>query len=109
MTKFIGGPWRAPGRGMDANDYCKVCLIDNNAKGKAKVKALCKLPIRQKPGGPVSKNGLRAAAAALMGARTPLTGVSASQKKATARKIVRLMRQAGIQPGASILRLAGMK
>ena len=108
-TTFVSGRWQAPGKGLDAAAYCKVCLIDTNPPGKTKTKIQCHLPIRQRPGGPVYKQALRSAAAALMGARKPMVGVSASQKKAAARKLVRLMRQAKMEPGASILRMAGMK
>lgn len=48
-------------------EYCAACLIDANPKGSAKVKALCKLPIRDpvKAGGRLNRNGVRAAAARL--------------------------------------------
>lgn len=108
-TTFVSGRWQAPGKELDAAAYCKCCLIDLNKKGKTKAKILCHLPVRAKPSGPVYKQALRAAAAALMGARRPMVGVSASEKKAAARKLVRLMRQAKMEPGVSILHLAGMK
>ena len=106
---FSNAPWKGPARGLSAEAYCSVCLIDQNKKGDKKIKIACHLPIRPRPGGPIYKRALRAAAAALAGARKPMVGLSAAEKKAAARKLVRLMRQAKMAVGESTLRLAGMK
>ena len=74
-----------------------------------KVKDACKLPVRSRPGGQYNRNALRAAAAALAGARGGLKGVSAQDRRKAARRVVRLMREAGINAGPSILRIAGMR
>lgn len=89
----------------DTDEYCKACLIDINESGADKIQAKCKLPIRE-PDGTYNRNALRAAAAALMGARG---GVDAPQdeKRMAARKLLRLMREAGIEAGESLRRMAG--
>ncbi len=91
----------------DAETFCKACLIDLNEPGAEKVKAKCKLPVRE-PGGAVNRNALAAAAAALAGARG---GVQAplEAKRAAARKLVRLYAEAEMEPPASLKRLAGVK
>jgi len=61
VATFTSGAWSKPGKELDASEYCSVCLIDLNPKGKPKVKDLCKLPVRSKPGGPYNRNALRAA------------------------------------------------
>jgi len=109
VATFTGGAWSKPGKGLDASEYCAVCLIDTNPKGKSKIKANCKLPVRSKPGAPYNKSALRSAAGALLGARGGVRGVSASDKKRAARRLVRLMRQAKMSVGPTILRLAGMR
>jgi len=106
---FTGAAWSKPGKELDAAAYCAVCLIDLNPKGKAKVKELCKLPVRSRPGAPYNKSALRAAAAALLGARGNLKGVPASVRRQAARRLVRLMREAKMNVGPTVLRLAGMK
>jgi len=109
MATFVGTAWSKPGKELDAAAYCAVCLIDTNPKGKAKIKELCKLPVRSRPGGPYNKNALRAAAAALLGARDGVKGVSASVRRQVAKRLVRLMREAKMTVGPTILRLAGAK
>ena len=109
MASFVHTAWSTPESKLSAADFCKVCLIDQNKPGKKKIKVACKLPIRSTPGGPYNTNALRAAAAALAGARTPLIGVSAAEKRKAARTLVRLMRMAKMNVGPSILKMAGMK
>lgn len=89
----------------DTDAYCGACLIDLNEPGADKIQAKCKLPIKE-PDGTYNRNALRAAAAALMGARGGVQAPAAEKAKA-ARKILRLMREAGIEPGESLKRLAG--
>lgn len=106
--RFTDEPWETPRSDLSAEDYCAVSLIDMNPPGAPKVKARCKLPVRKTPGGPINRNALRAAAAAIMGARGGLK-VPPDVKREAARKLVRLMLQAGIRPGEGLLRLAGLK
>jgi len=91
---------------QDAEAFCGACLIDLNPAGKPKVKALCKLPVKE-PGGAVNRNGVHAAAAVLGGARG---GVDAppEEKRAAARKLIRLYAQMNEEPPDSLRRLAGM-
>lgn len=109
MTTFADGAWSSPESDLDADAFCSVCLIDTNPSGKQKVKDNCKLPVRSKPGGPVNKNALQAAAAALLGARGGIAGVSADDKRKAAKAIVNYERQAKMTPGDGILKLAGEK
>jgi hypothetical protein len=92
-------------RYRDTDEYCRACLIDVNPPGEDKTQAKCKLPIKE-PDGTYNKNALRAAAAALLGARG---GVEAPQdeKRKAARKLLRLMKEAGMEAGESLRRLAG--
>ena len=104
---FTDAAWESPESRLDAADYCAVCLIDLN-EGREKVKGNCKLPVRSTPGGPYNRNALRAAAAALAGARGGLDAPPEA-KRSAARRLVRLMREAGINVGESLLRMAGQR
>ena len=73
----------------DANAYCAACLIDENEAGQPKVKALCKLPVREPDGGAPNANAIHAAAAALAGGRGGVQAKPAS-KKAAAKKLLAL-------------------
>lgn len=88
--------------GQEAAEFCRCCLIDLNEGEKAK--AMCKLPVRATPGGPVNLNAMAAAAAALAGARGGLDA-PAEAKRAAARKLVRLYREAEREPPAGLLRV----
>ena len=101
---FTDAPWSKPGGELDAGQYCAVCLIDMN-EGRDKVKDKCRLPVRSKPGGAVNKNALRNAAGRIF----QMKGVPADEKRKAARKLVRLMREAKMEPGETVLRLAGMR
>src|SRR5215470_6218936 len=107
VAEFTDSPWNNPESELDAADYCAICLIDDNEGNGPKVKDKCKLPIKSKPGEPVNKNALQAAAAALAGARGGLSA-SAQGKMAAARKVLRLMTEAKMEAGDSIRRIAGM-
>lgn len=87
------------------DDYCAACLIDINEPGAEKIQAKCKLPVKE-PDGTYNVNALRAAAAALLGARGGVQAPAAEKAKA-ARKLLRLFQEAGITPGESLKRLAG--
>ncbi len=90
----------------DTDAFCAACLIDQNPTGKEKAKALCKLPVRE-PGGMMNRNGVHAAAAALAGARG---GVDAppEEKRAAARKLIRMYSMMNETPPDSLRRMAGM-
>jgi len=106
MAEYTDGTWSSPESDLDAAAFCSVCLIDTNPSGQEKVKALCKLPIRGQPGGPIHKGALRAAAGRIF----QMTGVSADDKRKAARSLVRNMRAAGITvTSTALLRLAGMR
>jgi 2'-5' RNA ligase len=107
-TAFSDAPWSSPESKLEVGDFAKVCLIDLNEPGEEKVKGKLKLPIRSTPGGPVNKNALRAAAAVLAGARGGVNAPAEAKSKA-ARTLVRLMREADIEVGDSLLRMAGME
>ena len=103
MAKYTDAAWSTPESSLEPGEFCRVCLIDMN-EGE-KIKAKCKLPIRSKPGGPINKNALRNAASRIF----QMKGVSPEKKKAAARKLVSMMRGAGMEPGPSVLKLAGAK
>lgn len=66
---------------FSATDYetpensCAACLIDLNEPGGEKIKANCKLPVKE-PGGTYNVNGIHAAAAALAAFQYPTPGSS---------------------------------
>jgi hypothetical protein len=78
-----------------------------NEPGEEKIASKCKLPVRE-PNGAYNRNALVAAAKALLGARG---GVDApmEEKRRAARRLVRLYREADMEPPEGLLRLAGMK
>jgi len=81
----------------------RACLIHMDPESDNK--ADHKLPVRE-PDGTLNRNGVHAAAAVLAGARG---GVDASpeQKRAAARKLIRLYAEIGEEPPESLKRLAG--
>jgi hypothetical protein len=83
-----------------------VCLIDENPSGKEKVKGRCHLPIRSRPGGPVNKNAVHAAAG---GHGVSRVKASAAAKRKAARRIVRLYREMGETAPEHVYRMAGMR
>lgn len=95
----------AVARDLETVDYCKVCLIDTN-EGRYKIKTNCKLPLRARPGAPYNRSAVRNA----MGRIFQMTGVPVEKRRAAARRLVRLAREAGITvASASLLKLAGMR
>ena len=105
MTEFTDAPWSSPESGMSPEDFAKCSLIDMNAPGEPKIKSKIKLPIRSTPGGPVSKAALQNAAGRIF----QMTGVPPADKKKAARRLVSLMREAGMEVGSnSLMRMAGM-
>lgn len=89
----------------DTETFCKYCLIDSNPSGEKKIQANCKLPYAE-PDGTLNSNAVHAAAAALAGARGGLKDVSAQDKKAAARKLVRLYGELKETPPDSIKNMA---
>jgi HK97 family phage prohead protease len=88
-------PWvGAASKYEDAAAYCKASLIDDNPAGEEKTLARCHLPVYE-PNGDLNANALSAAAGRLNQTQSP-------QKAAAARKLVRLYRQAGMEPPASL-------
>lgn len=97
-------PWDgSPARFTD-DEYKRSCLIDRG--GDAPVKERCSLPVLE-PNGDVNTNALGAAAAALAGARGGVRNVSAEQKAAAARKLLRYYRMAEMDPPAMMMTMAG--
>ncbi|MCL6431482.1 MAG: hypothetical protein K6V36_11590 [Anaerolineae bacterium] len=88
----------------DAAAFCAACLIDMNEPGAEKVKARCKLPIRE-PGGTYNRNAIHAAAAVLAGARGGVD-VPPEEKRKAARKLIRLCSEMEEEPPESLRRLA---
>lgn len=103
---FTNSAWSSPEANLSADDFCSLCLIDLNEPGAAKVKGQCKLPIKSTPGGPYNQNAMMAAANALSGARG---GVDAPQpdKLKAARKLMRLMAEAGMSVHQGLQRMMG--
>jgi hypothetical protein len=105
MASFSDESWSTPESDLTAEQFCSVCLIDLNSGGE-KVKSACKLPIRKRPGGAVSKAALRNAASRIF----QMSGVPPDKKRAAARKLVSLMGQAGIEvTSGALLKLAGRR
>ena len=106
-NSFTNEPWDVAevSRGMSAEDYCRITLIDANPEGVDKIKDNCKLPVRTSPDGPYSRAAIRNA----MGRIFTMKGVDADAKREAARRLVRLAAEAGVEVGPSVLRLAGMK
>lgn len=106
MATFTDEPWESPESTLDtAESFCAVCLLDGNPPGEAKIKALCRLPVRTSPSGPYSRAALRNCASRIF----QMTGVSPEDKRLAARKLARLMAEAGIEVGDPIKRLAGVR
>lgn len=109
MPKVSDRPWSSIPKTAEAyggaKAFCEACLIDLNPPGEEKKATLCKLPVRE-PDGAINRNALAAAAAALVGARGGVDAPLEAKRKA-ARKLVRLYRQAEMEPPASLKRLAG--
>ncbi len=101
-------PWGQinPSDYESAEAYCAACLIDMNEPGQPKVKEQCKLPIRE-PDGRLNRNALFAAQNSLV---NPGRMVKAPPevRRAAARKLVRIMREHGIDPAESLLKVADM-
>ncbi len=89
----------------DAGALCDASLINlNDGPRSAWSKANCKLRVYE-PGGDLNRNALAAAAAVLAGARGGVDA-PANARRAAARKLMRLYREAQMDPPESLVRLA---
>lgn len=102
---FTDSPWSTPESDLEAGAFCRVCLIDEN-EGREKVKGKCHLPIRKRPGAPINRNAVHAAAG---GHGVSRVKASAGAKKKAARRIVSLYREMGEVAPEHVYRIAGMK
>lgn len=93
----------SPSRFTD-EQYQRSCLIDRGGDQPAKER--CSLPVRE-PDGTINVHALGAAAGALAGARGGLRNVSPDQKAAAARKLIRMYREAEMDPPPGLTALAG--
>lgn len=106
MVELSNQPWGAINESddKDVNQFCAACLIDLNPPGKDTTKVLCTLLVKE-PVGAVNRNAL-AAAAVLAGARGEVSTPPAEWQKA-AGNLLRLYREADMEPPESLRRLAG--
>lgn len=102
----VDRPWDGSASRFTPEQYRRSCLIDTG-QGDVDSKDRYKLPVRE-PDGDLNRNALGPAAGALAGARGGLTGVSTDQKKAAARKLIRLYGEADMEPPEGVRRMAGM-
>lgn len=109
MATFSNAAWDAAraSRGKRPEQYCRCCLVDLNPPGQPKIKDNCLLPVRYTPGGPYVKAALRAASAALAGARTPMRRIPAAKRRSAAASLRRLMVQAQMSVGEHLRMMAG--
>jgi len=101
---FTDESWDTPESKLTPEQFCAVCLIDLNPKGK-KTKENCFLPLRSKPGAAYNRGALRNA----MGRIFQMKGVPAEAKRKAARTLARLAKEADIEVGESVRQLAGMR
>ena len=102
---FTRQPWESPESDLEADDFCAVCLIDENPSGEDKIKANCKLPVRSAPGGAYNINALQAAYSALRGGRGGVSATPESKREA-ARRLLSLYREAGLEVPDGLRQLA---
>jgi hypothetical protein len=107
-NKFTNDKWSGSAADYkDAATYCDACLIDSNTDPKNKTKDNCHLPIKKD--GLIYRRALQAAAGALLGSRGNTVKASTEEKKAAAKKLVSLMKEAGMVAGPNLLKLAEVK
>lgn len=104
---IVDKPWDGSASRWDsAAEYCKCCAINGNTgDSKDWTKDACKLPYCE-PNGDINKNALSAASAALAGARGGIVGVSSSDRKSAARKLLSAYREAKMPPPDSLEAMA---
>jgi len=92
QASYTAAPWSTPKSNLSAEDYCAVTLIDDNEPDKPKIKALCHLPVRSQPGGPLNKHALQNAAARLTQTKARSSSLAGARKK-----LIDLLHQAGME------------
>jgi len=102
---FTDSAWSSPEADLTPEQFCAVCLLDENEAGQEKIKAKCKLPVRSTPGGPYNRNAIHAAVGGY--GVTRVTGVSAEAKRKAANKLISLYAEMGETSPESIYRVAG--
>ena len=104
---FTNAPWSTPESRLTARQFCSVCLVDLNQPRSEKLKSKCYLPVKSTPKGSYNRNAIRAA----MGGHglMRIKGIPAAAKRKAARRLIRLAREAGIDAGPTIRRLAGRR
>jgi hypothetical protein len=111
MSDISDRPWAEVTKASygTADDYCKACLIDDNASGRPKAKSRCKLPVYEPEhlGGRLNRNAVRAAAERVLQSRGGLT-VSMTERTAAAQRLVTLYAVIGETPPHSLVALAGL-
>ncbi|AEG14706.1 hypothetical protein Desku_1119 [Desulfofundulus kuznetsovii DSM 6115] len=110
--KVSNRPWSEIPKTVEAygsvKNWCSACLINlNEGPVREWVASNCKLPVME-PSGALNRNALAAAAAALAGGRGGVDAPLGVRRKA-ARKLVRLYKEAEMDPPASLKQLAGVK
>lgn len=106
MMAISNKPWDGSASNYpNAESYCNASLFNGNT-GPASgwTKAACSLPVYE-PNGDLNINGVRAAANALAGARTPLD-LTGEQKRKAAVALLGLYRKANITPPGSLTQMA---
>lgn len=103
IRAIVRGPWDGSPARFEDDEYQRSCLIDRGGDGPPKQRY--SLPVLE-PNGDLNVNALPAAAAALSGGRTPLTGVSQAMRGSAARKLIRYYRQASMTPPPTLQALA---
>lgn len=92
-------PWSPASARFDDEQYERSCLVARS--GDAPPKSRCSLPVLE-PDGTINANALGAAAGRL----SQTTGVTPAQRSAAARKLVRLYRQADMDPSEQLRAMA---
>jgi hypothetical protein len=103
---FSNTAWTSPEADLSPEDFCTVCLIDENESGKQKVKGLCKLPVRATPNGPYNVNAIHAATGA-----HGILAVQASPdaKRKAAKKLISLYGEMKEEVPEGVKRIAGAR
>lgn len=91
--------WDSSPERFTDEEYERSCLIVRDGDDSAKVR--CSLPVLE-PTGDLNVHALASAA----GRISQLTGASLQQRAAAARKLIRMYRQAGMEPPSNVLQLA---
>ena len=106
--EFDDSEWDGSASNWDsAEEYCRDCLIDENAPGEKKIKDRCHLPFRKPGSNRINRNALRAMASGGRGLPA-LKGVSEESKRRAANWLIRIWPKAFGKPApASIYRIAG--